>query len=790
MRISYRWLQDLVKLDIPVREVINDLTMAGLEVESYVDLGAVSGSIVICEIQDIRPHPNADNLVLCQVRTDHSALLQIVCGAKNIQPGDRVPLALHGAKLPNGVTIKKAKIRGETSEGMLCSGMELEWNSDASGILILPPEMPVGEPFDALLDIKVTPNRPDWLSMFGIARELASRFGKKVFPPTPRFQETMDRVDAFVKISVAAKHDCLRYCARLIRNVKIQESPLWLVRALESAGFRAVNNVVDVTNYVLLELGHPLHAFDLDKIHNHQIIVRNAKEGEVIQTLDGETYELKDTDLLITDPSKPIALAGIMGCKNTEITDTASNILLESAYFTPLTIRRTSKRLNKQTDSSYRFERGTDRDRLTVALNRATQLIKELAGGEVTKGIIDIAASIHPEDPIPMNISTVNKMLGTQLSSREVADRLVNLGFEIRRSDRDRMMISVPSYRVDVHHEVDLIEEIARSHGYDKIGATLPYLPARPALVNGLEQAGSRLSTLLVNQGFAEVITFSFIGREQLAPLGLPEDNLIELLNPIALNQNVMRTSLVPGIVETVQFNMNRGISDIKIFEIGKVYFAADKGSFPNEQTQVIVAMTGHRQGNWRGGHESCDFYDIKGVAELLMENLNLPPVELSTLVNVPYFHPKRTARAMCGDVEVCRFGEVHPDVEARFELKHPLYLLELNLERALTVVTPKELFTDVPKHPSAMRDLAVVVEESIPAVAVERIIAQVAHPVLEEVKLFDLYRGDQIPKGKKSLAYSIRYRAPDRTLTDEEVNEYQEAVIKALKEQVKATLR
>ncbi len=790
MRVSYRWLQDVVKLDLPAREVIDDLTMAGLEVDSYIDLGAISGTIVICEIQDIRPHPSADNLVLCQVRTDPSTSLQIVCGAKNIQPGDRVPLALPGANLPNGVVIKKTSIRGETSEGMLCSGIELDWNSDASGILILPPEMPVGEPFDALLDIKITPNRPDWLSIFGIARELASRFGKKVFPPTPRFQETMDRIDAFVKISGVPKHECMRYTARLIRNVKIQPSPLWLVRALESAGFRAVNNVVDVTNYVLLELGHPLHAFDLDKISNHQIIVRNAKEGEVIETLDGETHKLKDTDLLITDPSRPIALAGIMGCKNTEINDSSINILLESAYFAKLTIRRTSKRLNKQTDSSYRFERGTDRECLTLALNRATQLIRELAGGDVTKGIIDISATFHPEDPIPMNISTVNNMLGTQLGSREIADRLVNLGFEIRRSDRERMMMSVPSYRVDVQHEVDLIEEIARSYGYDKMRATLPYLPARPEVVNGLDQAASRLSTLLVNQGFTEVITFSFIGRGQLSALRLPEHNLIELLNPIAQNQSVMRTSLVPGIMETVQFNMNRGISDIKIFEIGKVYFKTDDESSPNEQTQLIVAMTGPRQAHWRGGHESCDLYDIKGIAELLMQSLSLPPVEMSALNKISYLHPKRAAKAMCGDVEVYRFGEFHPDMKDKFELQRRLYLLEMNLESVQSLAKPKGLFTEVPKFPGVMRDLAVVVEESVPAIAVEQIIARVTQSVLEEVKLFDLYRGDQIPEGKKSLAYSIRYRAADRTLTDEEVNQYQEAVIKALKEQVKATLR
>jgi phenylalanyl-tRNA synthetase beta chain len=790
MRVSYRWLQDLVKLEMTVRQVIDELTMAGLDIESCLDLGASSKAIVICEIQDIRPHPNADNLVLCQVRTNDSAPLQIVCGAKNIQPGDRVPLALPGAKLPSGMAIKKAKIRGETSEGMLCSGMELSWNSDASGILILPPEMPVGEPFDALLEIKVTPNRPDWLSIFGIARELASRVGKKVFPPTPRFQETMDRIDGFVKIGVVAKHDCPRYTARLIRNVKIKPSPLWLVRALESAGLRSVNDVVDVTNYVLLELGHPLHAFDLDKIGNHQIIVRNAKDGEVIQTLDGESYELKDTDLLITDPSKPIALAGIMGCKNTEISDTSTNILLECAYFTPLTIRRTSKRLNKQTDSSYRFERGTDRERLPLALNRATQLIKELAGGDVAKGTIDVMASFHPEDPIPMNISTVNSMLGTGLSSREIADKLVNLGFEIRRSDRERMMISVPSYRVDVHHEVDLIEEVARAYGYDKIRATLPYLPARPTEVNTLDQAENSLVTLLVNQGFSEVITFSFIGREQLTALGLPDSNAVELLNPLAQNQSVMRTSMVPSIVETVRFNMNRDISDIKIFEIGKVYSKTGDESFSREETWLIVAMAGLRQADWKGGNEPCDFYDIKGIAELLLASLGVPSTKVGPLADVPYLHPKRAAKITYGDIEVCRFGEFHPELQQKFELHRRLYLLEMNLESVLTIARPKGAFAEVPRFPGVTRDLAVVVDEDVPAIAVEQIIARASQPVVEEVKLFDLYRGDQIPEGKKSLAYSIRYRASDRTLTDEEVNQHQEAIIKALKEEVKATLR
>jgi phenylalanyl-tRNA synthetase beta chain len=790
MRISFRWLQQYLGVRAPVEEVMQALTMGGIEVERYLDLGYPSKGIVIGKMLEIKKHPSADNLVLCSVDTGAGEPLRIVCGARNMREGDKVPVAVHGARLPNGQTIRRTRIRGEESQGMLCSGAELEWNGDASGILILPEEFPVGEPFDCLLEVKVTPNRPDCLSVYGIARDLAAIFGKKVSPPTPRFRESLERIEEMAKVTVRAKEACPRYAARVVRDVRIQPSPLWLQRALESAGLRPINNVVDVTNYVLLELGHPLHAFDLDKIASHHVIVRKAKDGEVIETLDGSQLKLTSADLLITDPAKPIALAGIMGGQNTEVSDSTINVLIECAYFDPVTIRRTSKRLDKQTDSSYRFERGTDRENLLLPLNRATQLIAELAGGQVAKGSIDVAQTLHPRDPIVVNIRRVNKVLGLDLSGSEIADKLVRLGFEIRSSDREQMRVAVPSYRVDVEEEIDLIEEVARIYGYDKIPETLPYAPARPREVSTREQVETALRNLLVSVGFCEVINYSFVGKDQVSSLGLPVEECITVLNPLSQEQSIMRGSLLPGIISSVQFNLNHGVSDIRIFEIGSTYARAEGETKSREDLWLAVCMCGALLDHWSMPRRECDFYDIKGIAERISQQFGIAKYSIEPANDVHYLHPGRSARFVLDGVTMCHFGELNPVLQAKLDLRERIYLLEMNVEQALPLMDLSRTFKEIPRFPSVVRDLAIIVDEAVSAGDIERAIYEAAKGALEDLRLFDLYKGEQVPQGKKSLAYSLTYRATDRTLTDDEVNHCQEAVVRCLQEKFGATLR
>lgn len=791
MRISYRWLQDYVDIkDISVAEVAEMLTMLGIEVEAAYDLGMLSGKIRIARIETIEPHPNADNLVICKVEAGEERLLNIVCGAKNMQPGDKVPLALPGAMLPNGMLLNKACIRGITSEGMLCSGTELMWNEDASGLLILPPEMPVGEPFDTLFEIKVTPNRPDCLSMVGIARELAAKLHRTLHLPVPRFNETTIPVENIARVSIKAWDGCPRYTARVIRQVKIAPSPPWLAHRLEAAGLRPINNVVDVTNYVLLELGHPLHAFDLDKIADHYVIIRWASEGEKIQTLDGVTRELTGSDLVIADPKKPIALAGIMGCGNSEISESTVNVLLECAYFNPTTIRRTAKRLEMQTEASYRFERGTDREKMVLALERATQLIKELTDGEVPKGYIDIFVPQLKKPAIGIEVKKLNSLLGIELSNREIADNLARLGFELVTFDRERLAFNVPSHRIDISRDVDLIEEVARLYGYEKIPATLPYIQSKPATPDPLERIVEKMQRVLLGTGFSETINYSFISARQLKSLGFSTQGLVELLNPISQEQDVMRPTLIVGLINNFIFNFRRDLFDLQLFEIGASYHQGETPSTTRELLWLVAGISGNIHANWYEGRREVNFYDIKGVAQNLLEVAGITRYQVEPATGIHWLHPGKSAQLVYKNEKLCWFGELHPALSRQLELERRIYLLEMPLFTIGQLAEPLVKFTEIPRYPAIARDLAFVVDENITSQQIERIIRKYGKELVEKIQVFDVYRGGQIPPGKKSMAYNIVFRAKDRTLSDEEVNKLQEQIVAEIKTQLGATLR
>ena len=788
MRFSYRWLRDYFHARKSLPEVIDGFTMSGMEVESVVDMGGLSKNLVIGKILHTSPHPDAANLLLCKVDIARERPLSIVCGAKNVKEGDKVPVALDGMRLANGSIIQHTRIRGEVSEGMLCAGDELGLNDDHSGILILPEDFPVGEPLDALIDLAITPNRGDCYCLIGLARDISGFFSSRITYPTVRIMETMERIDNYLRVTVVNKEGCPRYGARYIRGVRVGPSPAWLVYRLASAGIRSLNNVVDATNYVMLEYGQPIHAFDMDRVANRHIIVRNAKDGEILEMLDGEKLKLTPEDLLITDPREPIALAGVMGGLSSSISLSTINVVLECAYFDPITIRRTSRRLGKKTEASFRFERNVDREGIPRVLERVAMLIRELAGGEIAQGMIDVKSYRSSKRTIALSVSKTNKVLGTRLNPREIADFLVALEFEIIEPNPEMITFAIPSHRNDITRDIDLIEEVARMYGYEKIKPTLPFHPAAPAPSSPVSQMTAQIKSALSALGFDETINYSFTSSRLEEALVLPIDGAVKITNPISPEQDIMRTSLLPSLIECMAFNLNRDMLDIRVFEIGKVYEKGDKE--PREEIHLIAGICGDSPSTWQKPGAAVNFYDIKGAAEILKNLLGFSNAALEPLTDVSYYHPGRAARFVQDNVEICRFGELHPIVAERLELERRLYLLEMNLSRIAPIAKKVVQFCPIPKFPSISRDLAIVLDDAVTAQSIEEVIREKAGEALESLTFFDLYKGAPVPEGKKSLAYSLTFRSPERTLTDTEIDETMSNIFSALKETFGAMLR
>ncbi|MDX1971423.1 MAG: phenylalanine--tRNA ligase subunit beta [Candidatus Sumerlaeia bacterium] len=805
MRFNWRWLQEYLSTELSYRELVEAITLCGHEVEQEVDLGMGSGRVIFGEILELQKHPDADTLSLCKVKGDKPEPYQIVCGAQNIAVGQRVPLALVDAVLPGGFKLKPTKIRGVDSQGMMCSAKELGLGDDHSGIWIQAEDAPVGQPFDSLIEIKITPNRPDALSLVGLARDLAVKVKGKLTLPEIKFAELAERVETQARVTVEAKADCPRYAARVIRNVKVKQSPLWLRRRLESAGLRPINNIVDITNYVLLEFGHPLHAFDLAKLASNQVIVRNAKAGETIDLLDGSKVELLATDLVIADEAKAIALAGIMGGANSEITETTTTVLLESAYFHPSTIRKTAKRLQKSTDASYRFERGTDYEKLLTALHRAAQLIAELGEGEVYKGHVDVVSTLPKREPIVLSLAKLNTLLGLKLTGREVSDILTKLGFEITNASTEgTMTVLAPTHRPDVHGPADLAEEVARIHGYEKIPTTVPPMKNRAEVLLPLQRLQIALEDELVAQGFHQAVNFSFVGAEDNRAAGFTEDGReIKVLNPLVSEQSVMRRSLVSSILQSVALNLNQSAQDIRLFEIGRTYewkYAepfdrpADRSLEQHtvERTTLCVALSGMKSGNWHTTPRPYDFYDIKAVAEALVETLGLTKTVIEPLTDHPYYHPGRAAALLRKGERLLWFGELHPTFARKLDLKKRVFLLECPLDSSVLTTPETPQYKELPRTPASKRDLAVVVAPETTAQQLERTIKSAAGNLLESLDVFDVYVGDKIPAGTKSLAFSLSFRDPnpEATLKDDQVNAAMEAIVAQLEKKNGAKLR
>jgi phenylalanyl-tRNA synthetase beta chain len=763
MKFTYNWLKQYVDFDWSPQELAAKLTFAGIEVEDISTLGGnIPDAVVIAQILSSDQHPNADRLSVCCVN-DGTSERQIVCGAKNYKVGDRVPLALPGATMGGGFTIKVSKLRGIESQGMMCSAEELGLSKGEDGLLILPPDAPLGKKFaeylgpgDTVFDIEVTPNRPDWLSVIGIAREISALTGNPLKIPDVSLQESGDAVETLTSVKVEAPDLCPRYTARVIRGVKIGPSPAWLKQILEKVGLRSVNNVVDVTNYVLLESGHPLHAFDYNLLAERRIVVRRAAKGEQFLAIDDTKHELSPDMLVIADASRAVALAGIMGGKETAINDQTTDVLLESAWFLPSNIRKTSKQCGLSSDSSYRFERGADIGGVIWASNRATQLIQQLAGGQVAHGIIDVLAKPIEKRRVRCRYAQLNQLLGIDVPAETVKKIFVSLGLTTIGSagashSHDVIEVEVPTFRVDLEREVDLIEEVCRVHGVEKIPAKRQPSVAAVSEFDAKWDARARVRQILTALGFHEAINQT-----------LTTHGLLKLQNPLNADQQALRHSLVPGLLANLRTNVSRHQYDVRLFEIGRVFAADGK-----ESLCLALAATGCREPrSWEAGIRDAklDYYDVKGAVE-----------ELSEAFGASVF---------------TEITQVSPAQAKKFDLRDDVYITEMDLEPLLAAGASAKTFRELPKFPAVVRDMALVVEEGVQHGDILAAIEKNRNKLLECVEIFDIYRGNSIPTGKKSMAYSLTFRATDRTLTDAEVNAAHEQLKRSLLQTLQCEIR
>ncbi|MCJ7663164.1 MAG: phenylalanine--tRNA ligase subunit beta [Desulfobacterales bacterium] len=801
MKVSFNWLKEYVDCERTPSELADLLTMAGLEIEGVEAVGPELKGVVVAQIVSIAPHPQADRLSLCGVKAGEKTYA-IVCGARNMKEGDKVALALAGAELPGGVQVKKTKIRGELSEGMLCSEAELGLSTSAEGIMILPPDALadalVADALnvrDHLLELSVTPNRGDCLSIIGVAREVAALIGKRLHPPTPTLREGRHRVEDAVRVSVLDPDLCPRYSARLITGVQIGPSPFWLRTRLERAGVRSINNVVDVTNYVMLEYGQPLHAFDFDLLEGGEIVVKRAAEGEHFVTLDGVERILHKDTLMICDAFRSVAIGGVMGGLNSEIQEHTSRVLLESAYFSPEGIRRTSTALGLQTESSYRFERGIDPEQVLAASLRAMALIAELAGGEVAQGVFDCYPTPLPCPEIRLRLPKVSALLGMSLEQKEVKGILKRLHMKVKENRGAEWVISPPTYRGDITREIDLIEEIGRLKGYDHIPVQVPKMWVMPFREEPEEELEQRLKDALVGFGFCEVITLSFISPHALEALQLPPDDPrllpLTLLNPLAEVQSVMRTTLLPGLLETARYNLSHKNSDLKIFELREVYSPRKGEKLPEERRALTGLAMGAVAGEgWNIPHEEADFYYVKGCVEQLLAELKIPAPTFTAGEETPYLSPGKGAVIRLAGEKIGAVGELHPEVAHAFELPCGVFIFEFDLPILSNHFRREITFTTLPRFPSVTRDVAVTIDAGMSAEEITTIIKGVDNKYIESIEVFDCYQGDPIPRGRKGLAYRIRYRSPDRTMTDEEVNGFHRKVLEQLEKVPALTIR
>lgn len=788
------WFSDYTDISgITPKEYNEAITMTGSKVETIENMGENIKNVVTGKILEVEDHPDSDHMVICKVDVGDE-VLQIVTGAPNVKVGQIVPVAKNDSYLPGGIHIKTGKLRGVESYGMLCSHEELglseadlSWEPEY-GILILPEDTQIGMDIkdffglnEDVVEFEITSNRPDCFSVIGLARETAATFKRPFSVKKPEFTENNENIADTISVSIENPDKCLRYCAKMVKNVKVGPSPAWMVHRLKAAGIRSINNIVDITNYILLEYGQPMHAFDLRHLDGGKIIVRNATEGEVIKTLDEQDRVLSTDDLVIADANKAVAIAGVMGGFNSEIEPDTTTVVFESATFDAVSVRLTAQKAGLRTEASSRYEKGLDYNNTVPAIERACELIQMLGCGEVVGGIIDVMGNVTDRSPIKFRPEKINAFLGIDISKEEMVGYLEAIEFTV---DLDKMEITPPSFRPDIEAEADVAEEIARFYGYNNIPTTLISGEATKGGYSPLQVFRNELSASLVAQGMYEAFTYTFTSPAIFDKLCLPEDctlrNCVKIRNPLGEDSSIMRTTTLASMLTALSYNYNHKNPTAKLFEITKVYIPTEAGKLPDEPEKLAMGMYGN----------GIDFFDIKGILEASFDSLNMKGVSFRQVTDVPSFHPGRTAELLVNDKRIGLVGEIHPDVLANFEIDTPCYVAEIDIMGMFETVDADVKFTQLPKFPAAERDIAVLVDKDVAVGDLEATIIKASGTLLDNVKLFDVYEGDRIPEGKKSIAFAIAFRAADRSLTGDEVDKVFNKIVKDLQYKNNAQLR
>jgi len=810
MKFTLSWLNQFISTEgLTSAQIADKLTMLGLEVDSVEELFVELEHITTARVTEVNKHPDADKLTVCSVDTG-TEIVQVVCGAPNVRAGMLTAIAKPGDKLPDGTKIKKAKVRGVASAGMLCSARELGLSHEHEGILDLNDQLATGMSIpealglrDTVIEVDLTPNRSDCASVRGIAREVGSFVGGNLKPLVPSVTKLTGK-DVGYEIVIEAPDLCPRYTARKLTNVTIGPSPLWMQQRLTAVGMRPINNIVDITNYVMLESGQPLHAFDFTTIKGRKVIVRRPSATETtITTLDNSQRNLDAEMLLICDASHPIAVAGVMGGLDTEITNSTTTILLESACFNPVSIRRTARKLGIPSEASYRFERGVDPNLADIALERAVNLIVEYTGAQVDENGIDVYPGKNPILELQLRIEKVNTLLGLKLGRDQVARHLQSIEFLVEPIDENTLNVVVPSFRIDIEREIDLIEEVARLVGYNEIPTSQPFIRMDYPKRDDLRILRQEISQIMTAQGFFEAINYSFVAEQHLDLCRLPLDDrrrrVTRLLNPLSEEQAIMRSLLLPAILENILRNINFQRPDIRLFETGKVFLQQDSDKLPEERLQLCGAISGQRYPNAESlyySNHSVDFFDIKGVVANLLEVLRINGSANASLFQFdsdlipPYCDPACTALIMDGNNMLGALGAVHPETLKGFGIKQPVYFFEIDLEKLLTLKRKEKQFAPLPRYPSVKRDISLVVPDSVPAGELLRSIHSQQQKYIESVDIFDVYRGKPIQTGYKSVALSVTYRSATATLDDQSVDKVHEKIVNSLMAEFNARYR
>ena len=799
MKTSIEWLEEYSDIDVDATKLGDILTMTGSKVETIEEKGNNIKNVVVGKILEIEKHPDADKLVVTKVDIG-TEILQIVTGAKNVKVGDIVPIAKDGAELPGGKKIKTGNLRGVESCGMMCSIGELELEKSEypeqieDGIMILDKEkekdlgkdiVEVLDLKETIIDFEITPNRPDCLSIDGLGRETAISLNKQFKNPRKNIdeQKVEDKKEIEgLSVEITAPDLCYRYVARAVKNVKIGPSPKWMVKRLKACGIRSINNIVDITNYVMLEMGQPMHAFDINSIEGKHITIRRAKNGEKIVTLDEQERQLNENNLVIADNKRAIAIAGVMGGLNSEIEEETKTVVFESAVFNGGSVRKTAKQVGLRTEASSRFEKGLSAENALRAANRAVELVKLIGAGEEIEGKIDVYPTKQKINQVKLNPEKINNLLGIKMDKKQMVEILEKLEMKVEDD-----IVTPPYFRIDIEQEADLAEEILRFYGYDKLDTTLIKADTTIGMRTKEQKIEDRIKEVLVNSGLSEIYTYGFIHEKDLDKCNIGEDlrkNVIEIRNPLSEDYKLMRPTTIPSMMSTLAINMNKKNQDVGLFDISRSYKNIDekieKGEVPLEEKILTIGMYG----------ENVDFYSLKGIIENILEYVNVNKYDIIKETENKSYHPGRCANIKIGIDTIATLGEIHPEVLENYGIEKRGYLAEINITKLVKYSKANKKYVEVPKFPAVERDIAIILDENIAVGDIEKTITKKSKKLLESIKLFDIYRNEKIGVNKKSIAYSLIFRDKNKTLNDEEINKIMEEIIEELEKVYKAELR